>query len=74
MLDPAGHLERLRVRIGLSDGSMTEIEGRNLAEGLKVIAGVIPAKSATSTAPAAANPLSPQQNQRRGGPPGGGSF
>jgi len=74
ILDPAGHLERLRVRIGLSDGSMTEIEGRNLAEGLKVIAGVIPAKSATSTAPAAANPLSPQQNQRRGGPPGGGSF
>jgi HlyD family secretion protein len=74
MLDPAGHLERLRVRIGLSDGSMTEIEGRNVTEGLKVIAGVIPAKSATSTAPAAANPLSPQQNQRRGGPPGGGSF
>lgn len=74
VLDAAGHLQRVRVRTGLSDGSFTEIEGRAVVEGMKVIAGLIPTKASTSASPAAANPLSPQQNQRRGGPPGGGPF
>lgn len=71
VLDASGHLESVRVQTGLTDGSFTEISGRNVSEGMKVIAGVI---SATTASKPAANPLAPQQNQRRGPPGGGGPF
>ncbi len=71
VLDASGHLESVRVQTGLTDGSFTEISGRNVSESMKVIAGVI---SATTASKPAANPLAPQQRQRRGPPGGGGPF
>lgn len=71
VLDAAGRLQSVRVQTGLTDGSFTEIQGRNVSEGTKVIAGVI---STTAASRPATNPLAPQQNQRRGPPGGGGPF
>jgi len=68
VLDASGKIEAMRVQTGLTDGTSTEIQGRNVVEGMKVIAGVL---SASAAARPAANPLAPQQN-RRG--PGGGPF
>ncbi|MBX7184122.1 MAG: efflux RND transporter periplasmic adaptor subunit [Vicinamibacteria bacterium] len=72
VLDASGHLESVRVQTGLTDGSFTEIQGRNVSEGMKVIAGVL--STTTAASKPATNPLAPQQNQRRGPPGGGGPF
>lgn len=72
-LDDQKKLAVTRVRIGMTDGSMTEINGRNLQEGMKVIAGMItPASQAqktTTSSPFQSNTQG-QGGQRRGGPPG----
>jgi HlyD family secretion protein len=66
-LAPDGKLKALRVRVGLSDGISTEVAGRELTEGMKVIVGVSSSGAATSATPV--NPLGGQQQQggRRGG-------
>lgn len=73
-LDAAGKLQVLRVRTGLSDGIFTQVEGRNLTEGMKVIDGIVSASRAPAAAPN--NPLGGgrQQQQRGRGGPGGGGF
>ena len=38
-VDEKGVLTPIRVRTGLTDGSVTEIRGRDLKEGMKVVAG-----------------------------------
>jgi len=64
-LDEGGDLSVSRVRTGLSDGTMTEINGRNLVDGMEIIAGVT-----VSDVSSTANPFA-QRNQsssrRRGG-------
>jgi hypothetical protein len=56
----------VRVRVGLTDGSMTEVEGEGLAEGLKVVTGLqTQAGGPTDTS----NPFAPQF--LRGGRGGG---
>lgn len=72
VLNASGRLESSRVRTGLTDGSFTEVEGRNVSEGMKVIAGLAPAT--TSASKPAANPLAPSPQNRRGPPGGGGPF
>ena len=72
VLDASGRLESVRVQTGLTDGSFTEVQGRNVSEGMKVIAGLAP--TATSASKPAANPLSPSPQNRRGPPGGGGPF
>ena len=65
-----GTLEAIPVRTGITDGKVTEIRGRDLKEGTKVIAGTAQpqsAESATST-----NPF--QQNQQSGGGRRPGGF
>jgi len=71
-LDQAGKLQSVRVRIGITDGSMTEISGRELTPGMKVIAGTLNSSAATSTAGSSpfGNPASGGQG-RGGGPRGG---
>ena len=66
---PAGDGVRpLAVRVGLSDGSMTEVAGDQLAEGLTVVVGVQqPAVAKTDTS----NPFAPSFT-RGGGSAGGG--
>ena len=66
-LDDKGTLEPVRVHTGLSDASMTEVEGRNLTAGTKVVIGVMDAGSATSSG--ASNPF---QSPRPSGRPQGG--
>lgn len=65
--DEKGELDVMFVRTGITDGTNTEIRGREVAAGLKVIAGVSTAATPTSTAAS-----SPFQQQRPTGPRPGG--
>ena len=67
--DKDGNLDVMFVRTGITDGTNTEIRGRELQAGLKVIAGVTSSAAATT---AATN--SPFQQQRQSGPPRPGGF
>lgn len=64
-LDDAGQLTAVRARKGISDGQYTEVLGRNLEEGLQVIAAITTGSAAASSN---SNPFQPQQQDgRRGG-------
>jgi HlyD family secretion protein len=69
VMDSTGKFGRLRVKTGITDGQKTQITGRDIVAGLKVIVG-----TATGAATAAAgNPF--QQTQTRApGPRGPGGF
>jgi HlyD family secretion protein len=57
-------LEPVRVKAGLSDGVMTEVQGDRLKEGMEVVLG----QQAQATGPAGtANPFIPQLGRGRGG-------
>jgi HlyD family secretion protein len=66
-LDDNRMLAPVRVHTGLSDAINTEVEGRNLAAGTKVVIGVMDTGSATSSD--ASNPF---QSPRPSGRPQGG--
>jgi HlyD family secretion protein len=67
---PDGKLDVMFVRTGITDGTNTEIRGRNIEPGTQVIAGVI-----SASAPAASSTASPFQQQRtQSGPPRPGGF
>jgi HlyD family secretion protein len=66
-LDANQKLERIAVRVGLSDGQRTEVSGTGLAAGTQVIIGSTAVTTTTQAAPSA-NPLTPQPGGgRRGG-------
>lgn len=68
--DEKGALTPIRVRTGLTDGSVTEIRGRDLKEGMKVVAGTSQPQIAATTSNA--SPFqSGNQQQQRGPRPGG---
>ncbi|MFN2370296.1 MAG: efflux RND transporter periplasmic adaptor subunit [Candidatus Krumholzibacteriia bacterium] len=67
-LGEGGRLDVIMVRTGISDGTNTEIRGRDLAAGTQVIAGI-----ASSAAQAAGSPFQ-QQQRPAGGPPRPGGF
>lgn len=69
VLDPSGALKQIRVRTGLSDGSTTEVRGRELTEGMKIVSGVTQPQSAENTSSAASPFQQNNQQQQRG--PGG---
>lgn len=69
-VDEKGALTPIRVRTGLTDGSTTEIRGRELKEGMKVVAGTAQPKSAATTSNASPFQQGNQQ-QQRGPRPGG---
>lgn len=60
-VDDQGQLQVARVRVGVSDGQYTEVSGRGIEAGLRVIAGVV----VSSGGEAPTNPF--QQQQGRGG-------
>jgi HlyD family secretion protein len=64
-----GTLKAIPVRVGLTDGVMTEVRGDGLEAGLPVIAGV---QTADAAAPAGANPLQPRFGGGATRRPGGG--
>ena len=61
-VDGAGKLAPVRVRTGISNGSITQIASTDLKPGTKVITGITTATEATSSAA----PFGGQQQQRRG--------
>jgi HlyD family secretion protein len=68
-LDAQGQLKAVRVRTGITDGTTTEIQGRNVTENMSVISGTTqPQTAETSTA---ASPFQGQQQQQQRGPRGG---
>ncbi len=61
----------MKVRIGLTDGTNTEIEAKDLAEGTEIVMGEI--QPGDGSAPGGSkNPFLPQFGNRRGGGGGGG--
>lgn len=71
IVDAKGALQMVRVRTGLTDGSTTEIRGRDLKEGMKVIAGTAQPQSANATTSNASPFQSTSTQQQRGPRPGG---
>jgi HlyD family secretion protein len=69
--DAKGILTPIRVRTGLTDGSETEVRGRDLKEGMKVVAGTSQPQSAATTSNASPFQSGNQQQQRGGPRPGG---
>lgn len=61
----------IRVRIGITDGSSTEVRGKDLKEGTKVIAGTAQPQAAESQP---ASPFNNNQQQRNAGGPRPGGF
>jgi HlyD family secretion protein len=68
-LDEKGQLAVARVRTGITDGTTTQIEGRNLKENMRVIAGS-GANTTAKTAQSASNSPFQSNSQQQGG--GGG--
>jgi len=69
-VDATGTLTPHFVKLGISDGQKTQITSRDLQQGTSIVIGATqPGASATATTGTTANPLQPQNTQRRG--PGG---
>lgn len=62
-------LQAIRVRTGITDGKTTEIRGRDIKEGMKIVAGTVQPEAAD--AEASKNPFQ-QNNQQQGGRRPGG--
>jgi HlyD family secretion protein len=67
-LDDEKKMHRIQVRTGLSDGSFTEVRGRELKEGMDVIAGTSQPQTANSQS---GTPFQGGAQQQRGPRPGG---
>ena len=72
-VDAGGTLTPHRVRLGISDGTKTQITSRDLEQGASIVIGATqPGSSAAANTGAPANPLQPQAQNRGRGP--GGPF
>jgi HlyD family secretion protein len=69
VLDEKGAPKAIRVITGITDGSTTEIRGRDLKEGTKVIAGTAQPQAAES---ASSNPFQGNSSSQQRGPRPGG--
>ena len=67
-LDAKGQPQAIRVFTGVSDGTLTEVRGKDLKEGMNVIAGTAAQSASTSTS---ATPFQSNNQQQRGGARGG---
>ena len=72
-LDNVNKLAVTHVRIGINDGTTTEISGKDLSDGMKVIAGTVSSTQTAQTTTSASPFQSGQQQQsgQRGGARGG---
>ncbi len=68
-VDAQGVLTPHRVRLGISDGQRTQVNTRDLKEDASIVIGTTQPGTTTAATTTTANPLQPQNNQRRG--PGG---
>ncbi len=71
-LDAKGQIQSMKVQTGITDGTTTEVRGKDLAAGMKVIAGTTTTTQTTSTS-TAASPFGGSNTQQRpgGARPGG---
>jgi HlyD family secretion protein len=69
-LDANGKLAVARVKTGINDGSTTEVTGRNIKEGMKIIAGTVGTTQTAAKTTTSASPF--QSGQQSGGQRGGG--
>jgi len=69
-LDANGKLAMTHVRTGVTDGTTTEVRGRDLKEGMKVIAGTLSATQNAQTS-TSATPFGANQQGGQRGPRGG---
>jgi HlyD family secretion protein len=69
VLDEKGAPKAIRVITGITDGSTTEIRGRDLKEGTKVIAGTAQPQAASSSS---SNPFNGNSSSQQRGPRPGG--
>jgi HlyD family secretion protein len=70
-LDTNGELAAAHVRTGINDGTFTQIEGRNVTAGMKVIAGAVSTQTAQTSTAAGSSPFGSNSQQQRGSRPGG---
>jgi HlyD family secretion protein len=72
-LDKDGHVATTMVRTGISDGTTTQINGRSIQAGMKVIAGITSGTQVaqTSTAATTSSPFSGSTQRQGGQRPGG---
>jgi HlyD family secretion protein len=70
-VDAEGRLAAVRVRTGLSDGSKTEVQGRDLKAGAQVIVGTSSGAQSASQSSQSSSPFQPQGGAMRRGPGGG---
>jgi HlyD family secretion protein len=73
-VDAKGNLAAVRVRTGLSDGSKTQVQGRDLKEGTQVIVGTSSGPQAATQSSQSTSPFQPQGGATRRGPGGPGGF
>jgi HlyD family secretion protein len=66
-LDAKGQPQAIRVFAGVTDGSITEVRGQDLKEGMKVIAGTATAQSASTSTSGTPFQSGQQQRGQRGG-------
>jgi HlyD family secretion protein len=72
LADAKGQLQMVRVRTGLTDGSVTEIRGTNVKEGMKVVAGTTQPQTASATTTTSnASPFQGNNQQQPRGARGG---
>jgi len=69
-LDARNALQPVRVHVGLTDGTRTQVSGTSLEEGMQVVIGANTGTTPAAATTSAKNPLQPQSTGRRGGPPG----
>jgi HlyD family secretion protein len=69
-LDASGKLKPIRVRTGLSDGQKTDVQGRDLKEGVQVVVGSTNGAQSTSQSAQSTSPFQPQGGGFRRGPGG----
>ncbi|MGA7614488.1 MAG: efflux RND transporter periplasmic adaptor subunit, partial [Thermoanaerobaculia bacterium] len=67
IVDPGGKISMAPARTGVSDGTATEVRGRNIKEGMQVIVGMGAQSQSASTE--TSGPFTQQRSQRHG-PPG----
>jgi HlyD family secretion protein len=67
------YVRPIAVKLGLTDGTWTEVTGEGVKPGLVVVTGVVSTEMPADASAAGSNPFLPQFG-RRGGPGGGGGF
>jgi HlyD family secretion protein len=65
------YVRPIAVKLGLTDGTWTQVQGEGVAKGAVVVTGTLSVEAAAEEVSADANPFIPQIG-RRGGPGGGG--